>query len=137
MTAIVVDAAVVVDFLVDVSAGAAIVRARLLGEASPWVAPELMDAEVAHVLRRQVVRGDISSAVADLALTELIALPVQRYPHRPLLARAFALRDNATVYDALYIALAEALDVPLLTRDRALACVPGVAVPVEVIAPVG
>ena len=137
MTAIVVDASVVVDFLVDVSAGAAAVRARLLGEASPWVAPELMDAEVAHVMRGQALRGEISTAVANLALAELIALPLQRYPHRPLLQRAFALRDNATVYDALYIALAEVLDVPLLTRDAALARVPGVAVPVEVIAPVG
>ncbi len=136
MNLIVVDAAVVVDFLVDVSPQAPAVRARLACEPAQWAAPELMDAEVAHVLRRQVVRGEVSSATAGLALADLISLPVRRYPHLPILARAFELRHNATLYDALYLALAEALDAPLLTRDAALVGVPGVGAAVELIAPV-
>jgi len=134
---IVVDAAVIVDLLLDLPADARSVRDRLGREGLPWAAPELMDAEVAHVIRRRVLRGQLSSSDAITALADLTVLEIERHSHRPLLARAFALRDNATIYDALYIALAEVLDVPLLTRDAALARIPGVAVPVEVIAPVG
>ena len=134
---VVVDAAVIVDSLLDLSADAALVRERLRQESVPWAAPELLAAEVAHVIRRHVLRGELSSAGGLAALTDLRAMEIDRHSHRPLLARAFALRDNATIYDALYLALAEALEVPLLTRDRALPSVPGVTVPVEVIAPVG
>ena len=134
---VVVDAAVIVDSLLDLSADAALVRERLRQESVPWAAPELLDAEVAHVIRRHVLRGELSSAGGLAALTDLSAMEIDRHSHRPLLARAFALRDNATIYDALYLALAEALEVPLLTRDRSLPSVPGVTVPVEVIAPVG
>jgi predicted nucleic acid-binding protein len=134
---VVVDAAIIVDFLLDLSADARFVRDRLREESLPWAAPELLDAEVAHVIRRRVLRGELSSSGGLTALADLTAMAIERHSHRPLLQRAFALRDNATVYDALYIALAEALEVPLLTRDAALARVPGVAIPVEVIAPVG
>ncbi len=68
------------------------------------------------------------------ALAEFLALSIDRYPHTLLLSRAFDLRDNATIYDALYLALAEALGATLLTGDKALARVPGVAARVEVIA---
>lgn len=134
---VVVDAAVIVDFLLDLAADAQAVRDRLARESLPWAAPELLDAEVAHVIRRRVLRGELSSSDAMAVLSDLTAMEIDRHSHRALLARAFALRDNATIYDALYLALAEALEVPLLTRDRALPGVPGVAVPVEVIAAVG
>ena len=60
-------------------------------------------------------------------------LPVQRFGHSYMLRRVFALRDNATTYDALYLTLAEALGAPLLTRDRGLVAVPGVEASVELI----
>jgi predicted nucleic acid-binding protein len=78
--------------------------------------------------------GLISLERAEIALQDLMALPVERYPHTELLPRAFSLRDNATIYDALYLALAEALQATLLTRDHALAMVPGIDISVEVAA---
>jgi predicted nucleic acid-binding protein len=130
---VVVDAAIIVDALLDLSANAELLRRRLAREGSACAAPELMDAEVAHVVRRRVLRGDLSSAAGEAALADLVAIRIQRHSHLPLLQRAFQLRDNATIYDALYLALAEVLDATFLTRDRALARVPDVGAPVEVI----
>jgi predicted nucleic acid-binding protein len=132
---IVVDAAVVVDALLGIAADSQWVRDRLARETAPWAAPELMDAEVAHVIRRHVLRGELSSAAGESALADLMVMPVERHSHLPLVRRAFELRDNATIYDALYLALAELLDAKLLTRDRGLAQVPGVIAAVEVIRP--
>lgn len=86
------------------------------------------------MLRRHVCRRELSVARARVALEDLAALPLQRYPLLPLLVRAFELRDNATVYDALYLALAEHARAPLLTRDARLANVPGHSAAVEVVA---
>jgi predicted nucleic acid-binding protein len=130
---IVVDAAVVVDFLIDPSANGEMVRDRLGREVLPWAAPELMDAEVAHVVRRHVLRGELASVAGESALADLVAMRIERHSHLPLVQRAFELRDNATIYDALYLALAEILGATLLTRDAGLAQVPGVSVAVEVI----
>ena len=60
-------------------------------------------------------------------------MPLRRYAHTPLLERIFELRDNATAYDAAYLALAEELDAPLLTRDDALRAVPDCSADVEVV----
>lgn len=76
----------------------------------------------------------MSSERAREGLHVLLRVPIERYGHRRLLPRAFELRDNATFYDALYLALAEALEATLWTRDAALAKVPGVAAKVEVLA---
>jgi predicted nucleic acid-binding protein len=81
----------------------------------------LLDAEVAQVLRRYTLSGDIKKARGRAALADLGAFPLVRYPHDFLLSRMWELRNNLTAYDAVYIALAEALDAPLLTRDRRLA----------------
>lgn len=116
---IVVDASVVVDLLLARAPWAAAIEARLQGEAA-IAAPHLMDVEVGQVLRRFVRAGELTATRAAGALEDLAALPIERFPHTPLLREAFALRDNVTFYDAVYLALAEALDVPLLTRDRAL-----------------
>lgn len=70
---------------------------------------------------------------AELALVDLADLPMKRATHRPLLARCWELRASVTAYDAAYVALAEALEVPLLTADRRLARSPGLRCPVEVI----
>jgi predicted nucleic acid-binding protein len=131
---IVVDASATVDLLLGASPATAAVRRRAAAASFRLAAPHLLDAEVVQVLQRFVRRGEIEAARADGAIDDLIDLPLTRYPHTPLLARAFALRDNATVYDGLYLALAEALDAPLITLDAALAQVPGCRAAVEVIA---
>ena len=80
-----------------------------------------MDAEVVQVLRRYVLRKWTTPARASVAVDLLIGMPITRYSHVGLLHRALQLRRNLTVYDALYVALAEALDAPLLTRDAGIA----------------
>jgi predicted nucleic acid-binding protein len=62
-----------------------------------------------------------------------VALPTTRYPHDPLLDRIWSLRHNLTAYDASYVALAEALDVPLVTADERLAAAPGNRAKIDVV----
>ena len=83
--------------------------------------PHLFDVEVLNVLRRHALRGALSEARARLALRRLSGAALDRYPHGPLVARIWDLRDNLTAYDAAYVALAEALDAPLVTTDDRLA----------------
>ena len=97
-------------------------------------APHLIDAEVGHTIRRHLLMGLISAQRAEIALEDFMVLPIERYAHTSLLPRAFALRDNATIYDALYLALAEALGARLLTRDKALMTIPGIEIAIEVMA---
>ena len=130
---IVLDASVVVDLLLNLPPYPRLIAQRIT-EASPALfAPYLLDAEVAQVLCRYTLRGQISPERASLALQDLRDLPIHRYPHLPLLERAFELRDNATIYDALYLVLAESIGATLLTRDAALASLPGVDAEVEVV----
>lgn len=129
---IVLDASVLVDLLLDLPPHAATIAARIRREAPDLAAPHLADAEVGQVLRRFSTKG-LPAARAEAALGRLAALPFVRFPHTDLLARAFALRQNATVYDALYLALAEGLRAPLLTRDARLASIPGCRAKVEVL----
>jgi predicted nucleic acid-binding protein len=116
---IVVDASVMIDLLLARPPHAAAIAARLHGEAI--AAPHLLDVEIGQVLRRFVRRREVSAPRAAGALEDLAALPIERHPHTQLLQQAFSLRDSATFYDAAYLALAAALRVPFLTRDRALA----------------
>jgi predicted nucleic acid-binding protein len=128
---IVVDAAVVVQWLLSEEPSQ---LPTGLGADVELAAPHLIDAEVAHAIRRHLLTGLISLDRARIALQDLMIAPIERYPHTNLLPRAFSLRDNATIYDALYIALAEALDACLLTRDKALMKVPGLSITVEMVA---
>ena len=97
--------------------------------------PELAGLEVASVLRRQVRAGAVDACRAGLALDDLAALPAQRAPHRPLLARCWELRDDLTVYDAAYVALAEAMRATLLTGDQRLARATGPQCAIDVFQP--
>jgi predicted nucleic acid-binding protein len=131
---IVVDASVVVDLLLGLPPHDLAIANLLRAETPHIFAPHLLDAEVAQVLRRRVRGGTLRAIDAGAALGFLAALPIVRQPHLPFLGRAFALRDNVTVYDALYLVLAEALGATLVTRDAALARVPGAGVSVRVLA---
>lgn len=128
---IVVDASVLATALGDDGPDGDRARARLRGERLS--APGIVDLEVASVLRGQVHGGDLDVRRAALALADLVAMPLQRAPHRPLLTRCWELRDNLTVYDASYVALAEALEVTLVTGDERLARASGPQCPIEVL----
>jgi predicted nucleic acid-binding protein len=88
-------------------------------------APHLLDVEVTQVVRRYAAIGQIDDQRGRAVLADLADLPLHRYPHDFLLPRVWRLRDTLTAYDAVYVALAEALDAPLLTRDRRLAAAAG------------
>lgn len=130
---IVLDASVVIDLLLDTRGAADAIRERVRADAKGLAAPHLLDAEVGQVLRRFVLAGQLLPERAEDALQDLADLPLIRHAHGPLLGRAFELRDNATIYDGLYLALAEGLEAPLLTRDSALASAPGHRARVEVV----
>ncbi len=128
---LVVDASVLAVALADDGPDGDHARARVRGEV--LAAPELVDLEVASVLRRQNLAGAVDVRRADLALADLVALPLQRAPHLPLLPRCWELRENLAVYDAAYVALAEALEATLITGDRRLARANGPRCDVEVL----
>ena len=120
---LVVDASVLAPALADDGPDGDGARARLRGHS--LTAPELIDLETSLVIRRQFNAGALDARRAGLALTDLVELPLRRAPHRPLLARCWELRENLSVYDAAYVALAELLDLVLLTADARLANAPG------------
>jgi predicted nucleic acid-binding protein len=121
---LVVDASVLAPALADDGGDGDAARARLGGQA--LAAPELIDLETTSVIRRRLQIGQLQARRAELALTDLFELPLRRVAHRPLLARCWELRENVSVYDAAYVALAELLDAVLVTADARLAGAPGV-----------
>ena len=127
---IVLDASAMLELLLR-TPGAAAIAARVFGRGEGTHVPALLDVEVAQVLRRYVSRGDVAPARAKAALDLLIAFPMERHGHEPLLRRVWALRENLTAYDAVYVALAEALRAPLVTCDARLARAPGIRAVVE------
>jgi predicted nucleic acid-binding protein len=96
-------------------------------------APELLPLEVASVLRRFVIAGQVSERVGRSALGKIAALPLTLHPHLGVLSRIWELRANLTVYDAAYVALAEALGLPLVTSDVRLSRVPGLRCSVDLV----
>jgi predicted nucleic acid-binding protein len=127
---IVVDSAAIVDALTAVE-GTEELRADLADE--ELHAPALLDFEVVSALRGLTLGGQLSAVRAHDALADFDALPIRRWPSGAALRlRAFALRDNLTAYDAAYVALAEALECPILTRDSRLARSSGHGVEIRV-----
>ncbi|MBU6317732.1 MAG: type II toxin-antitoxin system VapC family toxin, partial [Acidobacteria bacterium] len=97
------------------------------------VAPDLVDVETTSALRRQWLAGGLELKRFRAAVFDLMALDMVRLPARPVLERVVELRNSLSPYDAVYVALAELLDAPLLTADRRLAGAPGVRCRVEVV----
>jgi predicted nucleic acid-binding protein len=131
---IVLDASAAIEWLLQTPKAAAI-EARLFSKAPQprWHAPHLLDIEVAQVLRKQVAKGAMSDARGQEALHDFLDLPLVRYPHDFLLPRVWELRKNLTAYDAVYVALAEALGFPLVTCDGNIAGAPGHSAQVDVV----
>lgn len=128
----VLDASVLVAYL---SGGELAQEAReaLFADVRHNWAPHLIDAEAGHALRRVVRAGEMTARAARGALDDLADLPIRRAGHRGLLDRAWELRANVTFYDGLYVALAERLDLPLVTLDARLAAAPGVRVGIQML----
>jgi len=117
---IVIDASAAIELILRTNLGEK-VEIRALAPHDRLYAPHLLDLEVAQVLRRLVQLREITAARAQEALDDYGGLLVERAAHRELLSRVWQLRDSMTAYDAAYVALAEALDAPLLTCDGRLA----------------
>ncbi len=132
----VIDASVVVAILADAEQ-VPWAQAQLSTRGSDgalWV-PHLIDAEVGHALRRRVAADRLEEEAAAEALLDLAQMPLRRIDHVGLLHRAWELRHNISFYDGLYVALAEILEVPLMTLDRRLARAVGDGAGVTVLVP--
>lgn len=132
---LVVDASVLAVVLLDDGPDGRATRSRLADHLV--AAPMLIDLEVTSVWRGLVRGGRVPAARVEAALDDLRDVPIQRVEHTSLLPRCWELRENLSVYDAAYVALAEALGVTLLTGDRRLAKAPGILCPIEVAETVG
>ena len=127
---LVIDASGVIALLTDRGETGAWVAERVRDR--QLVAPHVMPFEAADILRRLAMAGVVDNTNASLAHADLAALAVELVPWSMLAGRAWDLRRNLTVYDATYVALAESLDVPLLTLDQRIARAPGIRCDVQV-----
>jgi len=129
---IVVDASAILEVLLA-SPHATRIGNVLFARGQTLHAPHLIDLEVAQVLRRFVLSGELAADRGEEALEDMLDLPLTRYPHAEFLTRIWELRRNLTAYDAAYLALAEALDASLVTRDARLGSAPGHSARVDVV----
>lgn len=120
---IVLDASAMLELLLGTPKGQQ-VREQYVVEGESFHVPHLLDLEVAQVLRRYASRGLLSDHRTRQALQDFLDFPLIRYSHEPFLPRIWALRDSISAYDAIYMALAEVLSIPLLTGDARLASSP-------------
>lgn len=128
---LVVDASALFEVVADTPTSEAI-RVRLFADPD-HAAPHLIDVEVFSVIRRFHHDGRLDATAATQSIDDLADWPGQRYEHRPLLGRAWELRHSVRGYDAMYVALAEALGATLLTCDARLASAHGIRCQVEVV----
>lgn len=117
---IVVDASVLANVVGDDGADGQLARAELRS-AVDIAAPDLVDVETVAVLRKRWLGGTLTERRFASAVDDLEEIAIDRYPTLPLMVRAYGLRANVTAYDAVYVALAEALDCELVTGDKRLA----------------
>lgn len=129
---IVLDASAALEMLLRTEAGDKAAE-RVLRAGEQICALHLIDVEIAQVLRRYALSGQVTAQRCSEALQDWDAFRVHRYPHDVLLQRIWALRENLTAYDAAYVALAEAIGAPLLTRDARIAGAPGHSAQIELI----
>jgi predicted nucleic acid-binding protein len=120
----VVDASAMLEVLLN-SPAAPEIGSRVFAPGEVLHAPHLIDVEVMQVLRRYSIAKALSPARARQAFEDYMNIPLERFPHDVLLPRIWELRHNLTAYDAAYVALAEALDAPLVTCDRAIGSAKG------------
>jgi predicted nucleic acid-binding protein len=130
---LVVDASCLVEVLIG-GPGAEAVGQRLAADRD-HAAPHIVDVEVFGVIRREHQRGRLDGTAASQAVEDLRLWPGERFGHRHLLNRCWQLRDTVRGWDAMYVALAEALDAVLVTSDRRLADASGPTCRIEVLAP--
>lgn len=128
----VVDASTLIEVLLRTPLGERCTE-RLLKRDDALYAPHLLDVEVTQVLRRYAQRGDFRDARGREAIQDLADFPLVRFSHEPLLGRIWDLRHSLSAYDAAYIALAEALDAPLVTCDARMARARGHRARVEIL----
>jgi predicted nucleic acid-binding protein len=128
----VIDASALIEVLLATAVGVRL-RGRLFREEETLHAPHLLDLEIVHVLRRLFLIRELQPDRAAQALAVLSGLRIVRHPHEPYISRIWQLRHSLTAYDAAYVALAEALDSPLITRDRRLASAHGHRARIEVV----
>ena len=129
---IVLDASAAIEWLLQSPAGIKIDK-RIASRSQSLHAPHLLDVEVAQVLRRYVREKTITAQRGQEALEDLAGLPLDRYPHDFLIPRVWQLRATLTAYDAVYVALAELLDAPLLTCDTKIASASGHSAHIDLI----
>jgi predicted nucleic acid-binding protein len=129
---LVVDASAAVEYLLQTRIG---VRVGALVESADVAAPELLDAEVMAVLRREVLKGRLAEGRATEAVSDLCDWGIERVSHRTLLGAAWKLRGHVTAYDALYVAAARARGAALVTADGPLARAPALGVVVHNVRP--
>ena len=129
---IVLDASAVIEWLLQSPTGVKVGK-RILASAESLHAPHLLDVEVAQVLRRFVRDRGITMQRGQEALEDLADLPLHRYPQDFLIPRVWELHRTLTAYDAVYVALAEVLDAPLVTSDAKIASSSGHYANVEVV----
>lgn len=130
---LVVDASCLVEVLIG-GAAAEPIRRRLTGEREQ-VAPHIVDVEVFSVVRREHLHGRIDRTAATQAIEDLAEWPGERFSHHGLLSRAWQLRATVRGSDAMYVALAEAFDVVLLTTDHRLTTATGPRCRIETVSP--
>ena len=133
---LVVDASAVVSAITAGDERSEQIRERLESD-DELAAPYLIDLEVLQALRRLARQGELSPDRAVDGVRDLAELAMTRYPHEPFIDRIWEARGNLSAYDAVYLALAEAIGVPLVTCDAALAAAAGDVVEVELFQPAG